>query len=82
MSVQPPPRLLTVEGASKWLGLEVKAIRWLIETRRIPYVRIGRRIYFDQVDLDRWIDTHRVAPVAPQDLTSGGVHSGPSTAPM
>jgi len=41
---------------SKW-GLE-----WLIRNRRIPIVKIGRRIYFDPQDVQNWIDEHKIIP--------------------
>lgn len=36
------------------------ALRWLIRTRQIPTVRIGRRFYFDPQELDVWIEGHRI----------------------
>ena len=41
----------------KW-GLE-----WLIRTRRIPIVKIGKRIYFDPEDIRSWIDTKKIKPL-------------------
>lgn len=37
------------------------SLRWLIRTRQIPIVRIGKkRIYFDPEDLGRWISKGKV----------------------
>lgn len=27
-----------------------------------PYIKIGRRIYYDLHDLEKWLDAHRVVP--------------------
>ena len=41
---------------SKW------SLEWLIRTRRIPIVKIGKRIYFDPEDIRSWIDTKKIKP--------------------
>lgn len=41
---------------SKW-GLE-----WLIRIRRIPIVKIGKRIYFDPQDIQKWIQENKIMP--------------------
>ena len=41
---------------SKW-GLE-----WLIRIRRIPIVKIGKRIYFDPQDIQKWIQENKIKP--------------------
>jgi len=35
-------------------------IRWLIRTRQIPIVKIGRRIFFDPEDISAWIEDHKI----------------------
>ncbi len=41
---------------SKW------SLEWLIRNRRIPIVKIGRRIYFDTEDIKNWIDENKIMP--------------------
>ena len=41
----------------KW-GLE-----WLIRTRKIPIVKIGRKIYFDPEDLESWKNANKISMV-------------------
>ena len=60
---------LTRNGASRYLterGIEVKpqTLRvWACNGRyRLPYVKIGRIIRYDVVDLDGFIASHRVTP--------------------
>ncbi|HEX3037067.1 MAG TPA: hypothetical protein VHT73_18435 [Thermodesulfobacteriota bacterium] len=35
-------------------------IDWLIRTRRIPLVRIGARIYFDESEIIKWIEENKI----------------------
>ena len=37
-------------------------VRWLIRNRKIPLVRIGRRIYFDPNDIEAWKDSNKIQP--------------------
>jgi len=41
---------------SKW------SLEWLIRNRRIPIVKIGRRIFFDTKDIKNWIDEKKIMP--------------------
>ena len=38
-------------------------LEWLIRTRQIPIVKIGRRIFFDPVDISAWIEEHKIPAV-------------------
>lgn len=42
-------------------------LRHRIRVRQIPFVKIGRSIYFDPEDLDRWIEEKKIKPI-----TQGG----------
>lgn len=53
-----PPRLLSVSEAARYIGISERNLRGLIAERKIPFVRIRRRIVFRLVDLDRWIAEH------------------------
>ena len=33
---------------------------WLIRSRKIPTVKIGRLIYFDEAEVEKWIAKHLV----------------------
>ncbi len=35
-------------------------VEWLIRTRQIPIVKIGRRVYFDEVEIEKWIKERKV----------------------
>lgn len=38
-------------------------LEWLIRTRQIPIVKIGRRVFFDPEDISAWIKDHKVPAV-------------------
>ena len=49
-------RLLSVEETAKYLGVQKSTIYSWAWRRKIPSVKIGRRLLFDQEDLDRMIE--------------------------
>ncbi len=49
-------RLLSVEDAAKYLGVQKRTIYLWASQEKIPSVHIGRRLLFDQEDLDRMIE--------------------------
>jgi len=49
-------RLLSVEEAAKYLGVQKSTIYSWAWRRKIPSVKMGRRLLFDQQDLDRMIE--------------------------
>lgn len=52
-------RLLTVEQAATYLGRTEEAMHHLIGNRKIPTVRVDRRVFLDIRDLDALIDGHK-----------------------
>jgi len=44
-------------------GLTRGSLEWLIRTRQIPIVRIGKRIYFSPDEIRAWIDACKVKPM-------------------
>ncbi len=49
-------RLISVEEAAKYLGVQKSTIYSWAWRRKIPSVKMGRRLLFDQEDLDRMIE--------------------------
>jgi len=49
-------RLLSVEEAAQYLGVQKSTIYSRAWRRVIPSVKMGRRLLFDQEDLDRMIE--------------------------
>jgi excisionase family DNA binding protein len=52
----PPQRLLTIEQAAEYLSRSTGAVEHMIASRKIPCVRMDRRVQIDVHDLDAWID--------------------------
>ena len=50
------PRAITVKEAAIYLSTTVPAIRQLIYSRQIPFVRVGKRFVMDVKDLDAWLE--------------------------
>lgn len=53
------PRLLGVESAAAYLGCAKWAVRTLAWQRKVPFIRIGRRILFDKADLDKFVEQQK-----------------------
>jgi hypothetical protein len=56
---RPPKRLYSLKEAGMYLGRTEWAMRHLVNSGRVPYVRIDSRIQFDIHDLDRVIDQNK-----------------------
>jgi hypothetical protein len=53
------PRLLDVKSAAEYLSRTPKALRRLIDSRKLPVVRMDSRIDLDSADLDRIIESSK-----------------------
>lgn len=38
-------------------------VDYLVRIRAIPIIAIRRRIYFDEVEIQKWIENHKIKPV-------------------
>lgn len=54
--------LLTADDAAELLRLRRSTVYELARNRRLPHVRVGRRILFVRSDLAAWIVASRVMP--------------------
>jgi hypothetical protein len=52
----PAPRLLSVEGAARYLSRTPSAIRSMISGKKLKVVRLDGRVYLDVQELDRMIE--------------------------
>ena len=62
-------RLLTVSQAAVYLGTTVATLYSKIWRREIPFIKMGRSVRFDVVDLDELIEQSKVKP---RDLSAPG----------
>ena len=51
----PPVRCLTKEQAATYLGIGVT----LLNDLQVPFIKLGRRCVYDQVDLDAWLAEYK-----------------------
>lgn len=57
-----PPQLLDTQNAAKFLGLSAKTLEsWRYADRvELPYVRLGRRIFYEVPDLLGFVQAGKV----------------------
>lgn len=51
--------LLDKPETAAYLNLKPRTLDYLVEKRRIPFVRVGRFIRFKREDLDAWLEDNR-----------------------
>lgn len=60
-SAFPEPYLLSIPAAARALSCTVWAVRELLWSKQIPYIKIGRRYLIDPADLKAFIDRQKEA---------------------
>ncbi|MEE9441579.1 MAG: helix-turn-helix domain-containing protein [candidate division Zixibacteria bacterium] len=56
-------RFFDKKQLAEYLGLSLHTIdSWVSQRREIPYVKMGRRVLFDNNDVERWIEQNKVQP--------------------
>lgn len=58
----PSTRLLDLNGLCAYLGVSERYARRLVAEDRIPVTRIGRKLWFDHLEIDRWISRSTTKP--------------------
>jgi excisionase family DNA binding protein len=56
-------KLISVQAAAVYTGLSVHTIYAMVSQRRIPHIKLGRRVKFDGPLLDAWIRKNTVMPM-------------------
>ena len=56
-------RLLNVEEAARYLGLEVDTVYKKARLRELPSVKVGRALRFDVEALERFIELHTIETI-------------------
>jgi excisionase family DNA binding protein len=55
-------RYYSTERAAQYTALSVSYIEKLTSRRRIPFLKIGRRVLYDKVLLDKWLARRAILP--------------------
>lgn len=71
------PRGLSRQQAAKYVGVSAEKLDQLGRSGVVPRLRIGRRVLYDRLALDRWLDSQSglTAPPAPLEAPQA-VHPG------
>jgi excisionase family DNA binding protein len=56
------PRLLSQQEAARYLGISYWTVRDLVFRREVPFIKIGRRVLVDRLDLDAYLDRSKIHP--------------------
>jgi excisionase family DNA binding protein len=55
------PELLDTPALAACLSITERHVRRLVAERRIPFVKVGRFVRFDPVDVARWLEDAKTA---------------------
>ena len=64
--------LISVPEAAKHLAIAEVTLRKMVRLRKVPVVRVGRRVLFDREALARFIARNSIEP---QEASAGRVHA-------
>ena len=51
---------MTYSDTADFLSVSERTVRRWVRSKNIPHYKIGRRVYFTEADLLRWIESCRV----------------------
>jgi excisionase family DNA binding protein len=54
-------RLVNKKELAQYLNLSIYTIDAWVSQNRIPFVKMGSRVLFDLVEIDKWIEKQKVA---------------------
>jgi excisionase family DNA binding protein len=60
-------RLLNVQEAAKYLGLQIDTVYKKSRLRELPSVKVGRALRFDVMALQRFIEEHTIETIWPKE---------------
>ena len=70
--------LLTIEEASELTKLSVKTLYTYAEKEKIPHVKLGRRVLFNEDKIEGWVKSCEIAP-AGESMKKAAVENGTAT---
>jgi len=57
------PKLLTPPEAASFLRISRASLYRLVDTRQIPFYRVGRGLRFSEEDLQKYLAGNRIEPI-------------------
>ena len=55
-------RYLSPQELSKYLGIAIQTVYEWTSQKKVPYIKMGRLVKFDQREIDTWMQTQKVEP--------------------
>lgn len=55
-------RMRDIVGISEYTGLPVPYLRHLVRSKAIPVTKFGGRLWFDTIEIDKWIRRNTTQP--------------------
>lgn len=52
--------MLDVKGLSEYLNISVSLVRKLVRKGELPHNRLGVKILFSKMEIDRWLLDHQI----------------------
>jgi len=59
VNMEVPKRIYSVKEAAEYLGRSAWTVAEMVRTGKIKYVKDGKRIFLDVLDIDRWIEGNK-----------------------
>lgn len=57
------PDVLTIREAAELTRLKTSTLYSYVESRKIPFLKVGSRVLFEKEVLNKWLVSHRVSPL-------------------
>ncbi len=54
--------LIDIPTVAERLGVDTRFVRRLVHENRLPYIKVGKFVRFEQADVEAWIADRRVEP--------------------
>lgn len=54
--------LLTIKELAGYIKLSVPTVYRLTSTRKIPHIKVGGKLVFEQEKIDSWLDSRAIMP--------------------
>jgi excisionase family DNA binding protein len=58
-TIAAPARLIGAKRASAEFGIKYTSLRDIVHRGELPFIRIGRAMYFERRDLEQWIESRK-----------------------
>ena len=55
-------KLLTAEQLAEYLNISRHAVYCMVFRREIPHLKLGRRVRFDPIEVQQWLEDQKISP--------------------